>query len=315
MMRRVSRRWLKAVPADLRFGTVALALAAICAFPLAATAQETQLDITGMEPAATATPVAPTEVAATGGTGGGLGFGDESQPFELSADQGIEFRSADKTYTARGNAVASQGNTSIAGDKLVFYTGADDSFERILATGNVKVSSSSSIGYGENGDYDATQKLLVLSGGDLRLDSEGDVLTARDRIEYWSGNNAVIAYGDAVLVRDDTRISGDKAVLYFATNAEGKDELSQIEATGKVKVNNGKQTIFGDNFAYKPDTDIAVVTGNVVIVDGANEYRGARAEIDNKNKVSRLLAGEGKRVHTFIKPKSSGSNSSGGATQ
>jgi lipopolysaccharide export system protein LptA len=291
-------------PADLRCRLAAFGLTAVLVLPLAAHAQETALDIAGEAP------IAPAAVStAPAASGGGLGFGDDSTPFELSADQGIEFRSADKTYTARGNAVASQGSSSIAGDTLVFYTGADDSFERILATGHVKVASSSSTGYGERGDYDASQKLLVLSGGDLRLDSEGDVLTARDRIEYWSGENAVIAYGEAVLVRDDTRISGDKAVLYFAPNAEGKDELSQVEATGKVKVNNGKQTIFGDNFAYKPDTDIAVVTGNVVIVDGANEYRGARAEIDNKNKVSRLLAGEGKRVHTFIKPKSSSEGS------
>ena len=42
-----------------------------------------------------------------------------------------------------------------------------------------------------------------------------------------------------------------------------------------------------------------------MIVDKGNEYRGARAEIDNKRKVSRLLAGEGERVHTFIKPKKS----------
>lgn len=256
---------------------------------------------------------AETAVAATGGTSGnGLGFGDDSTPFELSADQGIEWRGNERTYTARGNAVATQGKSSIAGDKLVFYTGADDSsFDRILATGDVKVTSSSSTGYGEQGDYDAAQKLLVLTGGDLRLDSEGDVLTARDRIEYWSGESAVVAYGNAVLVREDTRISGDKATLYFTDALDGGQELSQVKAEGKVKVNNGSQVIHGDNFAFNPETDIAIVTGNVVIIDGGNEYRGARAEIDNKNKVSRLLAGEGKRVHTFIKPKAN----AGGATQ
>jgi lipopolysaccharide export system protein LptA len=239
---------------------------------------------------------------ATGG--GGLGFGDDSTPFELSADQGIEFRTNDKTYTARGNAVATQGKSSIAGDTLVFYTGADDSgFDRIVATGHVKVTSSTSTGYGDRGEYDAGQKLLTLTGGNLKMDSEGDVLTARDRIEYWSGDSAIVAYGDALLVREDTRISGDQAVLYFADNAEGDQELSQIEASGKVKVINGGQTIFGNKLAYNPDTDIAIITGDVVIVDGDNEYRGARAEIDNKNKISRLLAGEGKRVHTFIKPK------------
>lgn len=250
-------------------------------------------------------------VATTGSdaaTGGGFDFGNSAEPFELSADRGIEWRSNEKTYTARGNALAKQGSASVAADTLVFYTGGDDgaSFDRMIATGNVRVISGKSTGYGDKGEYESTQKVLILTGANLRLESDGDVLTARDRIEYWTDQRAVIAYGNAVLVQDDNRITGDKAVLYFADNAAGEEELSQIEATGKVKVINGSQTIFGNSFAHDPDTDIAIMTGNVVIIDGNNEYRGARAEIDNKRKISRLLGGDGARVHTFIKPKSSG---------
>jgi lipopolysaccharide export system protein LptA len=255
------------------------------------------------------TPVAAQEstqdasAAAPASTGGGMDFGDDTQPFELGADQGIEWRSKEKTYTARGNAVAKQGNSSIGADTLVFYTGGDDSsFDRILATGNVKVTSGSSVGYGDQGDYNATEKLLLLTGGNLKITSDNDTVTARDRIEYWTGRNAITAIGNAVVVREDTRIHGDKATLYFADDAEGKSKLSQIEADGKVKVLNNGQTIYANHFAYNPDTDIALMTGDVRIVDGQNEYRGQRAEIDNKRKISRILGG-GQRVHTFIKPK------------
>lgn len=285
---------------------IAAAFAGLLAVGTPAYAQESTGDIVLDVGDAMATPT-PTSAPAEQG-GGGLGFGDDSEPFELSADQGIEFRSADNTYTARGNAVATQGKSSIAGDTLVFYTsgeGDDSGFDRIVATGNVKVTSSSSTGYADHGEYDSAQKLLVLTGGDLRMDSEGDVLTARERIEYWSGDSAIVAYGNATLVRDDTSITGDQTTLYFADDGAGGEDLSQVEASGKVKVLNGDQTIFGNKFAFNPDTDISIITGNVVIKDGENEYRGARAEIDNKNKVSRLLAGEGQRVHTFIKPKKS----------
>src|SRR5690606_15305596 len=148
----------------------------------------------------------------------------------------------------RGNALAKQGSASVAADTLVFHTGGDDgaSFDRMIATGNVKVISGKSTGYGDKGEYESTQKVLILTGSNLRLESDGDTLTARDRIEYWTDQRAVIAYGDAVLVQDDNRITGDKAVLYFADNAAGEEELSQIEATGKVKVINGSQTIFGN---------------------------------------------------------------------
>ncbi|MBI2256292.1 MAG: hypothetical protein HYU58_16840 [Proteobacteria bacterium] len=250
--------------------------------------------------------------AAPAASGGGMGFGDDTQPFELGADQGIEWRSKEKTYTARGNALAKQGNSSIGADTLVFYTSADDStFDRILATGNVKVTSGSSVGYGDKGDYDATQKLLLLTGGNLKITSENDVVTARDRIEYWTGRNAITAIGNALVVRQDTRINGDKATLYFVDDPQGKSKLSQIEADGKVKVLNNGQTIYANHFAYNPDTDIALMTGDVRIVDGQNEYRGQRAEIDNKRKISRILGG-GQRVHTFIKPKK---NAASTATQ
>lgn len=246
---------------------------------------------------------------------GGMDFGDDTHPFELGADQGIEWRSKEKTYTARGNALAKQGNSSIGADTMVFHTsGEGNSFDRIIATGNVKVTSGSSIGHGDRGEYDVTQKLLILTGNDLKITSDSDTVTARNRIEYWTGRNAVTAVGNALIVRQDTRINGDKATLYFAQDADGKSKLSQIEADGKVKVLNNGQTIYANHFAYNPDTDIALMTGNVRIVDGGNEYRGQRAEIDNKNKVSRILGG-GQRVHTFIKPKATNKNTTGTMTQ
>ena len=261
----------------------------------------------------------PDAVAVDAGASGGSGmdFGDETQPFELGADQGIEWRSKEKTYTARGNAVAKQGDSSIAADTLVFYTSGDEgSFDRIVATGNVKVTSGSSVGYGEHGEYSATEKLLLLTGGNLKIVSESDTVTARDRIEYWTGRNAITARGNAVVVREDTRINGDVATLYFADDAEGKSKLSQIEADGKVKVINGTQTIYSKHFAFNPDTDIALMTGDVRIIDGGNEYSGQRAEIDNKRKISRILGGgASNRVHTLIKPKSTSNNSSGNTTQ
>ena len=272
---------------------------------LPAAAQEATPDTAAIEPAA----------EAGSGGGSGMDFGDETQPFELGADQGIEWRSNEKTYTARGNAVAKQGNSSIAADTLVFYTGGDEgSFDRIVATGNVKVTSGSSVGYGDQGEYSATEKLLLLTGSNLKIVSDSDTVTARDRIEYWTGRNAITARGNAVVVREDTRINGDVATLYFADDAQGNSKLSQIEADGKVKVINGTQTIYSKHFAFNPDTDIALMTGDVRIIDGGNEYSGQRAEIDNKRKVSRILGGgASNRVHTLIKPKSS-NNASGNAT-
>lgn len=287
----------------------AISVAALLALPLwlasthAVPAQDTAVEST-QDAAALPAP------AASAGGNSAMDFGDDTQPFELSADQGIEWRSNEKTYTAHGNAVATQGSSSIAADTLVFYTGGEGeegSFDRILATGNVKVISGNSTGYGDKGDYSATEKLLLLTGKNLKIVSENDTVTARDRIEYWTGRSAITARGNAVVLREDTRINGDSATLYFVDDAAGKSKLSQIEAEGKVKVVTGTQTIYSKHFAYNPDTDIALMTGDVRILDQGNEYTGQRAEIDNKSKISRILGGgSSNRVHTFIKPKSSG---------
>ncbi|HJR22162.1 MAG TPA: hypothetical protein VJ822_11105, partial [Dongiaceae bacterium] len=57
-------------------------------------------------------------------SGGGGGFGldeDNDEPIEISAENGIEWKRDARTYTARGNALAQQGETSIAADTLIAY--------------------------------------------------------------------------------------------------------------------------------------------------------------------------------------------------
>src|SRR5262245_44864339 len=59
-----------------------------------------------------------TNNAATGGESG-LGFDNSSKdPLEISADNGIEWKRDARTYTARGNALAKQGGTSVSADTL-----------------------------------------------------------------------------------------------------------------------------------------------------------------------------------------------------
>src|SRR5262249_52386297 len=143
-----------------------------------------------------------------------------------------------------------------------------------------------------------------------------------DQIEYWRDKDTVVAKGNVVIVRPEknTTIHSDEATAYFRDKVddpatpedESKDgsEVYQGQAQGHVRVDRTEQnqTAFSDHLTYNPDSDIAVLTGNVVIHSKDNTYRGARAELDMKNDVSRLLPAQGQRVFTTIKPKDNNDN-------
>lgn len=245
--------------------------------------------------------------------GGGFGLDNDEEPIEISAENGIEWKRDARTYTARGNALALQGETSIAADTLIAHLDENDEIASWEAIGNVKIRTKSSTSYGDRAEYQESSRVMVLTGGNLKVETESETVTARDQIEYWRDRDAVVAKGAVVIVREETTIHADEATGYFRDKAEGDSgsDLSQLDAQGRVRVDRKDQTAFSDKLAYNPDTEIAVLTGNVVINSKDNRYTGGRAELDMKNDISRLLPASGQRVHTVIKTKKSSTDSSG----
>ena len=99
------------------------------------------------------------------------------------------------------------------------------------------------------------------------------------------------------------RIDGDQVTSYFRKNADGKREAYQVKAEGSVRIDTGKEIATCQRAVYDPATQIAVLTGNVVLTQNKNVFRGARAEIDLAKGISRLLPAPGERVRTTIQPK------------
>lgn len=260
-------------------------------------------------------------------SGGGGGFGldeDNDEPIEISADNGIEWKRDARTYTARGNALAQQGETSIAADTLIAYLDEQDELSNWEAIGNVKIVTSQSTSYGDRAEYAEATRLLVLTGSNLKVVTENQTVTARDQIEYWRDKDAVVAKGNVVIVRPqkNTTIKSDEATAYFRDKVDDPatpedetgdgSEVYQVDAQGHVRVDRKDQTAFSDHLAYNPDTEVAVLTGNVTIHSKDNTYKGARAELDLQNDVSRLLPAPGKRVFTVIRPKDDDSDTNSG---
>ena len=243
-------------------------------------------------------------------TGGGFGLSeDDDKPIEISAENGIEWKRDARTYTARGNALAQQGDTTIAADTLIAYLDEQDELTRWEAFGNVKIRTDRSTSYGDYAEYQESSRVLVMTGSKLKVETDKETVTARDQLEYWRDRDAVVAKGAVVIVQKETTIHSDKAIGYFrdssATTGDesSSSDLSQLDAEGHVRVDRKDQTSFSDKLAYNPDTEIAVLTGNVTIHSKDNTYTGGRAELDLKNDISRLLPAQGQRVHTLIKKK------------
>jgi lipopolysaccharide export system protein LptA len=257
---------------------------------------------------------------------GGDGFGFDSnkdEPIEISAENGIEWKRDARTYTAHGNALAKQGDTSISADTLIAYLDEQNDLSHWEATGNVKIQTKQSTSYGDHADYQESTRLLVLTGRNLKVVTEKQTITARDQIEYWRDKKVVVAKGAVVMVRPEknTTIHSDEATGYFRDkvddpstpeneSADGGSELYQVDAQGHVRVDRKEQTGFSDHLAYNPQTEIAVLTGNVKILSKDNTYTGGRAELDLKNDISRLLPAQGQRVFTVIQPKKNNENTS-----
>mgnify|MGYP001045176736 CR=1 FL=1 len=258
-------------------------------------------------------------------SGGGFGFdSDDSDPIEISAENGIEWKRDSRTYTARGNALAQQGDTSIAADTLIAYLDDQDELSRWEAIGNVKIQTDQSTSYGDRAEYTEANRLLVVTGKNLKIVTDSQTVTARDQLEYWRDKDAVVAKGNVVIVRSEknTVIKSDEATAYFRDKRDDPatpedetgdgSEIYQVEARGHVRVDREEQTAFSDHLAYNPETEVAVLTGNVTIHSKDNTYKGARAELDLQNDVSRLLPAPGQRVFTTIRPKDDNDDNSSG---
>jgi lipopolysaccharide export system protein LptA len=268
-----------------------------------------------------------TTAPAAGGSGG-FGFdNNDNEPIEISADNGIEWKREARTYTARGNALAQQGNTSIAADTLIAYLDEQDELSNWEAIGNVTIRTDQSTSYGDHAEYTEATRLLVLTGSNLKVVTENQTVTARDQIEYWRDKDVVVAKGNVVIVRPqkNTTIKSDEATAYFRDKRDDPatpedetgdgSEVYQVEAQGHVRVDREEQTAFSDHLAYNPDTEVAILTGNVTIHSKDNTYKGARAELDLQKDISRLLPAPGKRVFTVIRPKEDDSNDTNAGAQ
>jgi lipopolysaccharide export system protein LptA len=281
----------------------ALGLSSAWAAPAATTASTTT---------APAAPVTP---------GTALDAGNVSGPVEIDAEEGIEWRRDEKVYIARGHAKAKRGDITLYADTLTAHyddSGGGSKVTRVVAEGAVKIATPTQTVLGDRADYDLGQGVMVITGKDLRATTPTQTLTATDRFEYWAKREIVVARGNAVIIEPGKKVTADVITGYFVATPEGKRELKQVEANGRVVIIDKTEVVHGQKAIYDLKRGIATLTGGVKITRGKNQLNGEYAEVNLNTGVSRLLgAPKGKgdgRVHTLLVPDQNGSDSLLGGT-
>jgi lipopolysaccharide export system protein LptA len=142
-------------------------------------------------------------------------------------------------------------------------------------------------------------------------------------VQSKDGNAPGVTYlsGNVTMDQGTTKVRADEATIYQhaanAKDAQGKDisgDVQRVVLVGKKKQahleqqqdSGGLMRADSDKIDYDADTSVAVLTGNVVVVQpGRGEFRGAymtyntnTGEMESGDKSS-----SGSRVHMVIEPK------------
>lgn len=223
---------------------------------------------------------------------------NSAQPLEITADGTLEWHRNELQFIATKNALAQQGDVSLAGEKLTadYRDDAGNNFEiwRVRANTSVRVQSRDTIAYGDEAIYDLTKGYAEITGGDLKLESPGQTVTARDKFEYWTEEGRLIAYGDATITRvndqgETNTLKADTITAYMKNNEAGKQVLDRMEAEGNVVITTPSEILTGNKGIYNANTNIAEITGAVEIKRGPNILEGTKAEVNLNTNISRMF--------------------------
>lgn len=188
---------------------------------------------------------------------------EDKAPLEITADKALEWNQTDKTYTARGNAVAKQGDIAVKADTLTAtYAGVNGNTSDIttlIADGNVTLSTATEVATGNKAVYDLTTGKATLSG-------------VRPKI----------------IQKDKNSIEADSIIVWTKDNI-----LDHAEAIGNVIIISGEQTATGDKATYTAATTIAELIGHVKVKQDKNWLQGDRAEMNMTTRISKMTGQSG----------------------
>ena len=241
---------------------------------------------------------------------------------DVSADQSLEWYQDQRIYVARGNAKAIRGDmvvqadlltaherdtpTDAAGHKVVgakvqSNSNGSGDIDKMTAEGNVRVTDPRQRVTGDHAVYDLDQHVMVLTGNNLKYETEKETVTAKDSLEYWEDKKIAVARGNAVGVQGDRHVEGDVLTAEFRDGPNNSSQLWKLTAAGHVTVITKGNVSTGNHAVYDVASDVAILTGNVKITraDGT-QLTGDVGEVNFNTNQSRLMNDGSGRVRALL---------------
>ena len=138
-------------------------------------------------------------------------------------------------------------------------------------------------------EYFTNKDLLQLKGktkintSDEVFGSKIDIFASK-RVEFYRNQQKMVAMGDAVVTKDNLKVSGDVLTAVFAKGKDGKTGLKDFSGDGSVVVDNGKNKVYADHLKafFKDNTgnnsaiDRIEMTGNVKTKNSEGEVHAQK---------------------------------------
>ena len=245
----------------------------------------------------------------------------DDSPIIIDAEKSVVCDETAHKCVATGLAKAQKGTSTIYGDVLTVYftEGKERDITAMTADGHVRMETPTEKAYGEHAHYDAALDRVLMTGGNLKIVTPKEILTARDSIEYWHTKNQGIARGNAIAEFPEKKqlVQADTLISYFTPSSEktkeGKEkiEIERVEAEGNMLASSPKEIVTGDRGVYFGKTEIVEVFNNVKVTQGENVIEGGYARANLKTNVAEMFThpphiaqkGPVKRISGIIIPK------------
>lgn len=245
----------------------------------------------------------------------------DETPIAIDAQISIVCDEIAHKCVATGDAKAQKGDKTVYGDVLTVYFTNDKKREitTMTAQGHVRMETPKETAYGEHAHYDVKLDRVLMTGGNLKIVTQKETLTARDSIEYWHTKNQGIAKGKALaqFPEKEQLIQADTLVVHFKPSSEKTEEgeeklnIDRVEAEGNVLASGPNGFVTADRGVYYGQTEIVEVFNNVKIAQKNNLIEGGYGRFNVKTNVGEVFphprhtasSGSKKRISGIIIPK------------
>ena len=148
------------------------------------------------------------------------------------------------------------------------------------------------------GGHMATAQGASIALGTEAFDRTQPVEVTADELSIDQSNGQAVFDGNVLVVQGEVRLSAGKVLIEYAQNGDGPNGVSRLVASGGVTFVTASDAAEAAEATYSVADATVVLSGDVLLTQGANAIAGDRLVIDLNSGSGRM---EG-RVRTVFNP-------------